>query len=236
MDTKKTHILAAVNIHKSYAMGKSSELKVLKGIDMEIYQGEILAIIGPSGVGKSTLLHILGALDRPKTGSVRIGDTDVFNMGDQQLAGFRNKRVGFVFQFHHLLPEFTALENVAMPGLIARRNSKEVYQTARELLEEVGLEERMEHRPRELSGGEQQRVAFARSLVNDPVLVLADEPSGNLDLTNSTALHELIWNLVQKKKKTFVVVTHNRDLAAQADRIIELYDGRIKSNVMRKMP
>ena len=236
METKKTHILAAVNIHKSYPMGKSSELKVLKGIDMDIYQGEILAIIGPSGVGKSTLLHILGALDRPKTGSVRIGDTDVFTMGDQQLAGFRNKRVGFVFQFHHLLPEFTALENVAMPGLIARRNSKEVYQTAKELLEEVGLEERMEHRPRELSGGEQQRVAFARSLVNDPVLVLADEPSGNLDLTNSMALHELIWNLVQKKKKTFVVVTHNRDLAAQADRIIELYDGRIKSNAMRKMP
>jgi len=236
METKKTHILAAVNIHKSYPMGKSSELKVLKGIDMDIYQGEILAIIGPSGVGKSTLLHILGALDRPKTGSVRIGDTDVFSMGDQQLAGFRNKRVGFVFQFHHLLPEFTALENVAMPGLIARRNSKEVYQTARELLEEVGLEERMEHRPRELSGGEQQRVAFARSLVNDPVMVLADEPSGNLDLTNSMALHELIWNLVQKKKKTFVVVTHNRDLAAKADRIIELYDGRIKSNVMRKMP
>ena len=140
MDTKKTHILAAENIHKSYPMGRSSELKVLKGIDMEIYQGEILAIIGPSGVGKSTLLHILGALDRPKTGSVRIGDTDVFTMGDQKLAGFRNKRVGFVFQFHHLLPEFTALENVAMPGLIARRNSQEVYQSARELLEEVGLQ------------------------------------------------------------------------------------------------
>ena len=236
METKKTYILAADNIHKSYPMGRSSELKVLKGIDMEIYQGEILAIIGPSGVGKSTLLHILGALDRPKTGNVRIGHTDIFSMGDQQRASFRNKSVGFVFQFHHLLPEFTALENVAMPGLIARRNSKEVYQKARELLEEVGLQERMEHKPRELSGGEQQRVAFARALVNDPVLVLADEPSGNLDLTNSIALHELIWNLVQKKNKTFVVVTHNRDLASQADRIIELYDGRIKFNAMRKMP
>ena len=210
-------------------MGGSSELKVLKGIDIEIHQGEILAIIGPSGVGKSTLLHILGALDRPNTENVRINATDVFTMGDRQLAGFRNQTVGFVFQFHHLMPEFTALENVAMPGLIARQNSKQVFQKASNLLKEVSLQDRMGHRPRELSGGEQQRVAFARSLINDPTIVLADEPSGNLDLTNSTTLHQLIWDLVRQKEKTFVVVTHNRELASQADRIIELYDGKIKS-------
>jgi lipoprotein-releasing system ATP-binding protein len=226
---ERKEILAAENIHKNYPMGRSSELKVLKGIDIEIRQGEILAIIGPSGVGKSTLLHILGALDRPNTGKVSINATDVFTMGDRQLAGFRNQTVGFVFQFHHLMPEFTALENVAMPGLIARQNSKQVYQKARNLLKEVALQDRMEHRPRELSGGEQQRVAFARSLINDPTIVLADEPSGNLDLTNSTALHQLIWDLVRQKEKTFVVVTHNRELASQADRIIELHDGRIKS-------
>lgn len=229
VENERKKILAAENIHKSYPMGKSMELQVLKGIDMEIRQGEILAIIGPSGVGKSTLLHILGALDRPNTGNVRINATDVFTMGDRQLAGFRNRTVGFVFQFHHLMPEFTALENVAMPGLIARQNSRQIYQKARDLLEEVALQDRMEHRPRELSGGEQQRVAFARSLINDPTIVLADEPSGNLDLTNSTALHQLIWDLVRQKEKTFVVVTHNRELASQADRIIELYDGRIKS-------
>ena len=229
VENERKKILAAENIHKSYPMGKSMELQVLKGIDMEIRQGEILAIIGPSGVGKSTLLHILGALDRPNTGNVRINATDVFTMGDRQLAGFRNRTVGFVFQFHHLMPEFTALENVAMPGLIARQNSRQIYQKARDLLEEVALQDRMEHRPRELSGGEQQRVAFARSLINDPTIVLADEPSGNLDLTNSTALHQLIWDLVRQKEKTFVVVTHNRELATQADRIIELYDGRIKS-------
>ena len=232
MSDQRKNILTAENIHKSYPMGRASELQVLKGIDMEIYQGEILAIVGPSGVGKSTLLHILGALDRPSQGMISINSTDVFSLAEQQLAVFRNRSVGFVFQFHHLLPEFTALENVAMPGLIARRNAKEIYNEARNLLEEVGLRERLGHRPRELSGGEQQRVAFARSLINDPIFVLADEPSGNLDLANSTSLHELIWNLVRKKGKTFVVVTHNRELAARADRIIELYDGRIKSNVV----
>lgn len=227
-DSKRTKILSAEKIYKSYPMGKSLELKVLKGIDLEIQEGEILAIIGPSGVGKSTLLHILGALDRPSVGKVMLDSKDVFTMGDHQLAHFRNRMIGFVFQFHHLLPEFTALENVAMPGLISKQNTKEVYRNAKMLLEEVGLQDRMDHRPRELSGGEQQRVAFARSLMNDPVLVLTDEPSGNLDLANSTALHELMWDLVKEKNKAFVVVTHNKELASQADRTIELYDGRIK--------
>jgi len=225
---KSTTIIAAEKIHKSYPVGKSSELKVLKGIDLKIGKGEILAIVGPSGVGKSTLLHILGALDKPTMGKIIVDSTDVSSMKEYQLAAFRNKMVGFVFQFHHLLPEFTAIENVAMPGLISRKNPREVYQKAEELLEEVGLKDRMNHRPSELSGGEQQRIAFARSLINDTVIVLADEPSGNLDMANSVALHELMWKLVREKNTTFVIVTHNKELASQADRIIELYDGRIK--------
>jgi lipoprotein-releasing system ATP-binding protein len=225
--TKSKTILTALNIHKSYPMGKSSELHVLKGIDLTIREGEILAIIGKSGVGKSTFLHILGALDRPTQGTVVLDQTEFFSMPDSELAAFRNHRIGFVFQFHHLLPEFTAKENVAMPGLIARQSPKAAYQRAEGLLLEVGLKDRMEHKPRELSGGEQQRIAFARSLMNDPVLVLADEPSGNLDQQNSDALHELMWQLVRNKNKTFVVVTHNRDLAARADQTIELFDGQI---------
>ena len=226
---KRKMVLSARQIHKSYSMGKASELKVLKGIDLNIYEGEIIAVVGPSGVGKSTLLHILGALDRPNKGRVILDTTDIFSLEDQKLATFRNGMVGFVFQFHHLLPEFTALENVAMPGLIARKNSKEVFRKAEAILGEVGLKERLDHKPRQLSGGEQQRVAFARSLLNDPALVLADEPSGNLDLTNSMTLHELMWQLVRERNKTFVVATHNKMLASQADRIIELYDGRIKN-------
>lgn len=228
MKSSKT-ILRAENIHKSYPVGKSSELKVLKGIDLKIRKGEILAIVGPSGVGKSTLLHILGALDKPTMGKIVVDSIDVSSMNERRLASFRNKMVGFVFQFHHLLPEFTAIENVAMPGLISRKNPREVYQKAEELLEEVGLKDRMNHRPGELSGGEHQRIAFARALINNPVVVLADEPSGNLDMANSIALHELMWELVREKNTTFVIVTHNKELASQADRIIELYDGRIKA-------
>jgi lipoprotein-releasing system ATP-binding protein len=209
-------------------MGKLFNLEVLKGIDLKIGEGEILAIVGPSGVGKSTLLHILGALDRPNKGEIILDSTSVFSMSDQELSSFRNRMIGFVFQFHHLLPEFTALENVSIPGLIARNDPKNVYRKAREILLEVGLGERLGHKPRELSGGEQQRVAFARSMINDPALILADEPSGNLDMANSQSLHELIWNMVREKGKTFVIVTHNKELALQADRIIELYDGKIK--------
>jgi len=219
-------LLQAVNIHKSYFLGRN-ELRVLKGIDLEIYQGEILAIVGPSGVGKSTLLHILGALDRPTEGEVYIDSTMIFSMNDDQLAAFRNRTVGFVFQFHHLLPEFTALENVAMPGLIAGKPKNMCFQKASRLLESVGLKERSEHRPSELSGGEQQRVAVARALMNDPKIILADEPSGNLDLKSSKALHDLLWRLSREQNQTIVIVTHNQQLAQRGDRIVELYDGKI---------
>jgi lipoprotein-releasing system ATP-binding protein len=221
-------LLNGEGIRKNYQSAEDQELQVLKGIDIQIREGEILAIIGPSGVGKSTLLHVLGALDRPTQGKVWIHSKSVFSMSESQLSNFRNNKIGFVFQFHHLLPEFTALENVAMPGLIARRNPAEVFDYSRFLLNEVGLTGRLTHKPREMSGGEQQRVAFARALVNDPVLILADEPSGNLDLINSIALHQLMWKLVRETNKSFVVVTHNQDLAGEADRIIELFDGRIK--------
>ena len=221
-------LLNGEGIRKNYQSAEDQELQVLKGIDIQIREGEILAIIGPSGVGKSTLLHVLGALDRPTQGKVWIHSMSVFSMSESQLSNFRNNKIGFVFQFHHLLPEFTALENVAMPGLIARRNQLEVFDYSRFLLNEVGLTGRLTHKPREMSGGEQQRVAFARALVNDPVLILADEPSGNLDLINSIALHQLMWKLVRETNKSFVVVTHNQDLAGEADRIIELFDGRIK--------
>lgn len=221
-------LLSAKSIHKTYIIGKSQKLHVLKGIDLDIRKGEIISIVGPSGVGKSTLLHILGALDRPTEGSVYFDSRDIFNLSDIQLAKFRNQHIGFVFQFHHLLPEFTALENVAMPGFVARAKPSQILQRAKYLLCEVGMEDRFYHKPAELSGGEQQRVAFARALINDPLLVLADEPSGNLDRANSLALHELMWRMVKEKGKSFVVVTHNLELAYQADRVIELFDGRIR--------
>ncbi|MFC1569828.1 ABC transporter ATP-binding protein [bacterium] len=214
-------------MEKVYTVDRVEKLRVLKNIDITIYKGEILAIVGHSGAGKSTLLHILGALDRPTQGNVLMDDTEVFQMNDTQLAHFRNQHIGFVFQFHHLLPEFTAIENVAMPGLIHRQSPHEAMIRAKTLLQQVGLDKRLYHRPRELSGGEQQRVAFARALMNDPKIILADEPSGNLDLKNSKALHQLMWDLVRDTDKTFVVVTHNHELAKQADRIIELMDGQI---------
>ncbi|MFO7889462.1 MAG: ABC transporter ATP-binding protein [bacterium] len=209
-------------------MGKNKRLDVLKGIDINIKGGEILSIMGPSGVGKSTLLHIVGALDKPDNGDVVINKQNIYSMEDTKIAYFRNQEIGFIFQFHYLLPEFTALENVAMPGLISGKEKKEAFKRAEYLLNEVNLKQRLHHKPNELSGGENQRVAFARSLMNDPVLILADEPSGNLDQANSEFLHQIMWELVRKKNKAFVIVTHEKDLAAKTDRIIELYDGKVK--------
>ncbi|MCH8019959.1 ABC transporter ATP-binding protein [candidate division KSB1 bacterium] len=221
-------ILVTKNLHKTYQMGRTS-IPVLQGIDLEVNEAQIVAIVGPSGVGKSTLLHILGTLDRPSEGSVTIEGTDVFKFDEKKLADFRNRTVGFIFQFHHLMPEFTALENVMMPGLIAGKPKKRIRDRAKSLLTEVGLEHRVNHRPGELSGGEMQRVAVARALMNDPKLVFADEPSGNLDRAASDALHELLWNLSRKDKRTLIIVTHNHELAENADKVVEIFDGSIKN-------
>jgi len=208
-------------------MGKDQHLHVLKGLDIEVREAEIAVIIGPSGSGKSTLLHLLGGLDRPSSGKVIVDDHDLGALSEDELAAFRNKTLGFIFQFHHLLPEFTALENVAMPALIRGENLKEARGKAVALLEEVGLAERVEHKPSELSGGEQQRVAVARALMNTPALVLADEPSGNLDEENSQKLHQLLADLAQKRGLSFLIATHNLDLTKRAHRVLQLVDGRL---------
>ena len=203
-------------------------LDVLKGVDCAVEPGQILAIVGESGAGKSTLLHIMGMLDRPTEGIVRLNGENLFDRTDTELAVFRNRFIGFVFQFHHLLPEFTALENVAMPALISGGALHEVSDRAMTLLESVGLADRGSHRPTELSGGELQRVAVARSLMNEPTLILADEPSGNLDHRNSEKLHDLIWELAREYGCAFVIVTHDPSLARRADRILLLDDGILR--------
>jgi len=223
-------ILTIRNLEKSYIMGKS-RVDVLKGIDYDINEGQIVAIIGPSGVGKSTLLHMLGALDRPTAGSIHIDGTDVFSLNDNDLASFRNRNIGFVFQFHHLLPEFSSLENVMMPAMIMGIEREEARKKAMDLLEAVQVAHRYHHRPGELSGGEQQRVAVARSLINKPRLLLADEPSGNLDRSSSQSLHQLFWELNNRLNQTIVIVTHNIELAGKTDKVLELFDGKIKNNV-----
>ncbi len=215
-------MIVAKGIHKSY-----NNLNVLKGIDLEIKKGEVVSIVGASGAGKTTLLHILGTLDRSDTGSIEINNTAIHTLKDKELSRFRNKEIGFVFQFHYLLPEFTALENVCIPAYIAKINAAEVKQKARELLTMLGLQDRLEHKPSELSGGEQQRVAVARALINNPSVVFADEPSGNLDSANAKDLHNLFFTLRDKFSQTFVIVTHNEELAQMADRKLTMRDGKI---------
>ncbi len=215
-------MIQAVNVSKAYG-----DIQVLKGISLRIDKGEVVSIVGASGAGKSTLLHIIGLLDRPDGGEVIIDDNNLANMSDKDLSSFRNKHIGFVFQFHHLLPEFTALENVCIPGWIGKRNDNEVKEQAKELLDYLGLKERFNHKPSQLSGGEQQRVAVARALINHPKVVLADEPSGNLDSDNARELHELFFRLRKEFYQTFVIVTHNEELAKLADREVIIRDGRL---------
>lgn len=220
------NLIRVAGLYKSYYDGLT-ELPVLKGVDLEVKKAEIVAVVGASGVGKSTLLHLLGGLDRPSEGTIFYEGEDIFALNDPELDRFRNEEVGFVFQFHYLLPEFTAVENVAMPGLIARQQSSVAHSQAKELLDYVGLGERLEHRPSELSGGERQRVAIARALVNQPRVVLADEPTGNLDQKTSEAVHDLLWTLNDQFNQTFIIVTHNQTLAQRADRLIQLVDGQV---------
>ncbi|MDT8392963.1 MAG: ABC transporter ATP-binding protein [Bacteroidales bacterium] len=219
-------MIKAEDIHKSYG-----SLEVLKGISLEINKGEIISIVGASGAGKSTLLHIVGTLDKADRGQLMINGLEVSSLNEKKLSAFRNKEIGFVFQFHHLLPEFTALENVCIPAYIAGHSKKEAVKKAGSLLEYLQLSDRMEHKPSALSGGEQQRVAVARALINKPAVVLADEPSGNLDSANSLELHKLFLNLRKEFDQTFVIVTHNMELASMADRQFLIKDGIISNAV-----
>jgi len=213
-------------LSKDFQSGDET-LHILRGVDLQVGKGEMLAIVGASGVGKSTFLHIVGGLERPTSGTVRFGETDVYSMTTDQIARFRNERVGFVFQFHHLLPEFSALENVMMPGLIRNLPRDQATALAASLLGEVGLGARLHHRPGELSGGEQQRVAVARSLVLGPDVILADEPTGNLDTHTGEAVHDLLKSLNRERGTTFIIVTHNDKLALRADRVFRMADGQL---------
>lgn len=215
-------MIKLTGIHKSFGV-----LEVLKGIDLHINKGEFVSIVGASGAGKTTLLQIIGTLDSADSGQVIINGTDIKKLSEKQLSAFRNKELGFVFQFHQLLPEFTALENVCIPGLIARRANKEVEEQAKELLTKLGLQDRFNHKPNELSGGEKQRVAVARALINNPKLILADEPSGSLDSENKKELHSLLRKLCNDYGLTILLVTHDNELAETSDRIIEMKDGVI---------
>ena len=219
------NLIEASQIHKSFKT-PAGELSILKNINLSITEGEILGIVGASGAGKSTLLHILGALDKPSSGKILFQGKDIVSMDDKMLAELRNSSIGFVFQFHHLLPEFNSLENVMLPGLISNRPYEDTEKKAKALLEELGLSKRLKHRPGELSGGEQQRVAVARALLLNPKIVLADEPTGNLDTATGNALFDLFIELNRKKKITFVIVTHNKTLSDGCHRVLEMADGR----------
>ncbi|WP_300598335.1 ABC transporter ATP-binding protein [Niabella sp.] len=215
-------MISGKNIHKAYGT-----VQVLKGVDIEIAKGEVVSIVGPSGSGKSTLLHILGTLDKPDTGAVVMNQTAISAISGKQLAAFRNKNIGFVFQFHHLLPEFSALENVCIPAWLSGGRKKEVAENARQLLAILGVDHRLENKPNELSGGEQQRVAVARALINRPEIIFADEPTGNLDTTNARELHRLFFDLRERFQQTFLIVTHNEELAQLSDRALHMKDGLI---------
>ena len=215
-------MLEAINIHKKF-----SELDVLKGVDLKVDKNEIVSIVGASGAGKTTLLQIIGTLEKSDSGSIFFEGKDIGQMNQNELSIFRNQNIGFVFQFHNLLPEFTALENVCIPGFIAKRKKKNVEEKAMDLLVKLGLESRLHHKPNQLSGGEQQRVSVARSLINDPMLILADEPSGNLDSKNAESLHEIFLELRNQYHQTFIIVTHNQKLADLADRKLTMSDGII---------
>ena len=216
-------MIEAKNIHKSFG-----DLKVLKGIDLTINRNEIVAVVGPSGAGKTTLLQILGTLDKPDKGAlIKISNQEILNLKDKKLAHFRNTHIGFIFQFHQLLPEFTALENVCIPSFIANKSKNEVIKDAKEILDYLQLSHRLNHHPNELSGGEQQRVAVARALINKPDIIFADEPTGNLDSASADSLHQLFFDLRDKFGHTFVIVTHNMDLTKMADRTLKMNDGYI---------
>ena len=231
METSATEtrvLLRAAGLVKSY-QHPTHVVRVLRGLDLQVGEGEVVAIVGASGVGKSTLLNIIGTLDRPDSGSVIIEEEDVFRYSGKALAGFRNRRIGFVFQLYNLLPEFSAVENIMMPALIGGTSASKALEEAKQLLREVGLEERSEHKPGELSGGEQQRVALARALINRPRLVLADEPAGNLDKGGGDRLFELFLDLSKRRAQSFVIATHNERLAGKATRILRLEDGILKN-------
>ncbi len=215
-------MLKGKNIYKAYG-----DLRVLYDLDIEVKKAEILSIVGKSGSGKSTLLHILGSLDIPDSGSIYLNDTDFTKLTPNELADFRNKHIGFIFQFHHLLPEFTALENVCIPGFIKKTDEQKVKADAKELLSYLGLSGRLTHKPNQLSGGEQQRVAVARALINQPQIIFADEPSGNLDEATSEDLHKLLFKLKEEMQQTFVIVTHNNELASMSDRCLSLQEGKL---------
>lgn len=231
MKQKNGPILRLNHVTKTFSSGEEhgGKLEVLRGITLDVQKGEIIAVVGASGAGKSTLLHIIGTLEKPTSGTVEHDGINVFEMSDEDLAHFRNQSIGFVFQFHHLLPEFTALENVVMPALIQGKGFNQARGLALDLLREVGLEDRIDQKPPKLSGGEQQRVAVARALMNSPGIILADEPSGNLDSENARNLHKLIDNLSRNRGQTFIIVTHNESLANQADRVIHIVDGVIRA-------
>jgi lipoprotein-releasing system ATP-binding protein len=218
-------MISCANIHKSY-----EQLQVLKGVSLEITKGDLVCIVGPSGAGKSTLLHIIGTLDKADSGTVNINNQQISSLKDNELSDFRNQYLGFVFQFHHLLPEFTALENVSIPAFIAKKNEAETKKRAKELLDFLGLKDRLNHKPNELSGGEQQRVSVARALMNQPLVILADEPTGNLDTERSEELHQLFFDLKKEFNQTFIIVTHNDLLADKADKKFVMKDGLIISH------